>query len=87
MVSSAGIATRLSLLYTRLCARWDGPCLTAREIEVARLVAKGLTNEAVGRCLSVSTNTIKAALKRIFAKLDVDSRAEMASRLHGAGWS
>jgi formylglycine-generating enzyme required for sulfatase activity len=66
-------------------AQWEraarGGCET-----IDGLVAKGLTNQEAGRCLGVSANTIKGALKRVLAKLDVDSRAEMASRLQRAGW-
>jgi DNA-binding CsgD family transcriptional regulator len=86
LLRCASLALRLSLLITRLRARWEGPHLTERELEVACFVAKGLTNGEIGRCLAISPNTVKAALKRVFAKLDVDSRAEMVARLHDGGW-
>jgi DNA-binding CsgD family transcriptional regulator len=60
------------------------PMLTGRELEIARLVAAGLNNREIADCLSISHNTIKEALKRIFRKVDVDSRAELVARLSGA---
>jgi DNA-binding CsgD family transcriptional regulator len=59
--------------------------LTARELEIARLVAAGLNNDEIAYCLSISRNTVKDALKRVFRKVEVDSRAELAMRLAKAG--
>jgi DNA-binding NarL/FixJ family response regulator len=49
--------------------------LTARELEVLRLVAQGLTNAQVARALTVTPRTINAHLTSIYGKLDVTSRA------------
>ena len=57
--------------------------LTRREWEIADLLAAGLNNQEIANCLSISRNTVKEALKRIFRKVDVDSRAELAARLAG----
>lgn len=48
--------------------------LTERELAVLRLVADGHPNKFIGWRLELSTDTIKAHLKSIFAKLDVDDR-------------
>ena len=48
--------------------------LTAREREIAVLVADGLTNKEIGVELFISENTVKTQLKRIFEKLGVESR-------------
>ncbi|MGW2425661.1 response regulator [Streptomyces sp. NPDC001709] len=48
--------------------------LTGREREVLRLVARGLTNAAIGRRLNIGETTVKTHLVRIFTKLDVDDR-------------
>lgn len=62
--------------------RTTGDCerlpLTPRELDVAALVAEGLTNFSISRRLGVSSNTVKQALKRIFAKTGVSSRTELA---------
>jgi DNA-binding CsgD family transcriptional regulator len=55
--------------------------LTPRELEIARLVAKGLNNVEIALCLDISRNTVKEALKRIFRKAEVDSRSELVARL------
>jgi DNA-binding CsgD family transcriptional regulator len=54
-----------------------GP-LTAREREIAELVAAGRTNREIAAQLVLSTRTIEAHLRNIFAKLGVRSRVELA---------
>lgn len=51
--------------------------LTPRESEVARLAAQGLSNREIAQELFLSTDTVKAALKRVFAKLGIRSRAQL----------
>ncbi len=55
--------------------------LTPRELEIAELVAKGKTNAEIGRELWITINSVKQALKRMFRKLEVSSRAEMVAKL------
>ena len=52
--------------------------LTAREVEVLRLVALGLSDAQVAERLFVSRPTVKAHLRSIYAKLDVPSRTAAA---------
>jgi DNA-binding NarL/FixJ family response regulator len=52
--------------------------LTAREIEMARLAALGLGNQAIGVRLFVSEGTVKAHLHSVFKKLHVKNRVEMS---------
>ena len=54
-----------------------GP-LSPRETEVLRLVARGLTIAETAERLGVSGNTVKAHVKRTYAKLDVRTRAGAA---------
>jgi DNA-binding CsgD family transcriptional regulator len=51
--------------------------LTARELQVAALVALGQSNKQVSTQLQISEWTVSAHLRRIFIKLNVDSRAAM----------
>lgn len=59
-----------------------GP-LTAREREVAELVAQGMTNRAIAEELYLSPRTVDAHMARILAKLEVRSRAAVARRMSG----
>ena len=53
--------------------------LTAREYEVARLIATGLTNAEIAAELSVAPRTVSAHVEHILAKLGAGRRAEIAS--------
>ncbi|MDX1510611.1 MAG: LuxR C-terminal-related transcriptional regulator [Nitriliruptorales bacterium] len=55
--------------------------LTPAEVDVARKVADGLTNAEAAEALFVSTNTVKTHLKNIYTKLDISSRAELATEV------
>ncbi len=55
--------------------------LTTRELQIVELVALGRTNAEIGTELWITENSVKQALKRMFRKLDVASRAEMVARL------
>ena len=52
--------------------------LSARELECARLVAKGFSNKEVALLLEISPWTVAAHLKATFLKLGVRRRAELA---------
>ena len=63
-----------------------GPAgLTARELEVLALVARGLTNRNVGEALFVTEKTASAHVSSILAKLSVRSRVEAAAAAHRLG--
>ncbi len=53
--------------------------LTAREFEVARHVAEGLTNPAIAAALDIAPKTVAAHVEHILAKLSVGRRAEIAA--------
>jgi DNA-binding CsgD family transcriptional regulator len=55
--------------------------LTVTERRVAELVAEGLANKQVAAALFVSPKTVEGHLSRIYAKLGVHSRTELAHRL------
>lgn len=61
----------------QLCGQWDG-LLTERELDVARLVVQGRTNRQVAASLYVSVRTVEVHLGRVFRKLGVRSRTELA---------
>jgi len=53
--------------------------LTAREQEIAALVAEGLSNRAIAARLVISTRTVDGHVERILAKLGFSSRAQVAA--------
>ncbi len=55
-------------------------CLTRREIQIVMLVADGKVNKEIADQLKISEYTVSTHLRRIFAKLGVDSRAAMIYR-------
>jgi DNA-binding CsgD family transcriptional regulator/tetratricopeptide (TPR) repeat protein len=67
------LATRLDATEDRCPAHPEG--LSAREVEVLRLVAKGLPTVAIAEQLFLSPRTVKAHTANIFGKLGVHNRA------------
>jgi len=61
------------------------PTLSARELDVLRLVAEGVTNRGIAKRLFISEGTVKTHLVHAFAKLGAESRtaAVAAARRHG----
>lgn len=63
--------------------------LTSREVQVTRLVARGLSTEDIASTLFLSRHTVRDHLRAIFEKVGVSSRGELTSKLfvrhsHGA---
>ena len=59
--------------------------LSDRELEVLRLLDSELTGPEIARQLYVSVNTLRTHTKRIFTKLDVNTRAAAVRRGHELG--
>ncbi|MBX7084310.1 MAG: LuxR C-terminal-related transcriptional regulator [Nannocystaceae bacterium] len=59
--------------------------LTERQLDIARLVAAGLTNPAIAQKLSISPRTVTSHLDHIYTRLGISSRAALASQLATAG--
>lgn len=56
--------------------------LTARELQIVALVAEGRVNKQIADILRISEWTVSTHLRRVFAKLQVDTRAAMVSRCY-----
>lgn len=52
--------------------------LTEREVEVLRLVARGMNNKEIAAALTLAERTVKTHVSNIMAKLDVQSRTQAA---------
>jgi DNA-binding CsgD family transcriptional regulator len=80
----SGICLHLSMwsAITRSSHRsFKNERLTARELQIVELVALGHTNAEIGRELWITENSVKQALKRMFRKLEVSTRAEMVAQI------
>ncbi|HEX3621676.1 MAG TPA: LuxR family transcriptional regulator [Acidimicrobiales bacterium] len=66
---------------TRAATSDGGSRLTPQEAAVARLVAEGLTNREVATKLVVSVKTVEFHLGKVFAKLGVRSRSQLAAQV------
>ena len=59
--------------------------LSAREVEILRLVARGLSNREIGRSLFISEHTVANHMRNILRKTDCANRTEAASYAHRQG--
>jgi two-component system NarL family response regulator len=66
---------------SRRAEEWDGHArrLTSRELDVLRLVARGLSNRQIANDLVISENTVRNHVRNILEKLRVRSRVEAAA--------
>ena len=55
--------------------------MTAKEFEISLHIMEGLTNAQIAHLHFISENTVRSHIKSIFKKLDVHSRAEMATKI------
>jgi DNA-binding CsgD family transcriptional regulator len=87
LVSVSAVCTHLSVRLAQLRKQFYSTPepilkrLTPREVQIANLVAKGLTNAEIGAELWITQNSVKQALKRMFRKLEVSARTEMVAKL------
>ncbi len=66
--------------------RPGGVTLSAREREVVQLVVEGASNDEIGARLGISSRTVESHLRRLFERVEVASRTELAARALREGW-
>ena len=66
-------------IASRLAERMVRTELTARELEILKLLSKGPTNKQIGHALGISDNTVRNHVLRIIDKLEVSDRTEAAT--------
>lgn len=68
-------------MTTELAALLKTKQLTEREITIAHLTARGLSNRAMGEKIGVSEQTIKFHLTNVYKKMGLTSRAQLIVKL------
>lgn len=56
--------------------------LTSKEYEILLDIVNGLSNEQIGEKHFITINTVKSHLKKIFIKLDISSRTQVAAKIY-----
>jgi LuxR family maltose regulon positive regulatory protein len=59
--------------------------LSARELEVLRLIAEGGSNQSIADALVISVGTVKSHINRILGKLDARNRTEAVAHARAIG--
>ncbi len=75
----AGQSWLVPAVANRLAERAQRPRLTEREVQVLRLIGRGLTNREAAQVLRIAESTVKNHLNNLMAKLDVSDRTEALS--------
>jgi DNA-binding NarL/FixJ family response regulator len=60
--------------------------ISQRELEVVRLVVEGRSNDEIATHLGIASKTVESHLRRIFERVGVVSRTELATRALREGW-
>jgi LuxR family maltose regulon positive regulatory protein len=76
--------------HTPVASAWSQPSvnqalvepLSARELDVMRLIVAGHSNQAIAGKLFLSKGTVKVHIKHIYAKLEVNSRTQAVARVN-----
>jgi DNA-binding NarL/FixJ family response regulator len=82
---AAALLQRVSALAARTPYQADEGALTTRELEIATLVAEGLSNKEIARRLHITLATTKNHVHSILKKLQVTRRADVGQRLRVIG--
>ena len=77
-VMTTKLLSEFNALSRRLEEEHDGRRLTDRELEVLRLIARGMSNKDIGTELVIAENTVRNHVRNILEKLQVRSRVEAA---------
>ena len=75
------LAGRCEGAQTPALAKVGAPSLTARELEIALLAARGLTSATIADYLVLAVRTVDNHLRSVYSKLDITGRHDLAGAL------
>jgi len=75
----AGKSRIPSVVAERLAGRMGGPGLTARELDVLRLIVAGKSNKEIGGELNITEATVKTHINSLLSKMGVTDRTQAAT--------
>lgn len=79
IIAAVSVLARAGGEASRVSAPAVWNSLSAQELQVARMVAEGLSNRQIGERLYLSHRTVASHLYRIFPKLGIISRAQLTA--------
>lgn len=82
-VASGGVVFKLDATGSE---SQEHPVLTGRELQIVAAVLNGKTNKEIAHELDIASKTVEWHLARVFARMNVSSRAELAVRAERGGW-
>jgi two-component system, NarL family, response regulator LiaR len=85
LVRASGPSTEATQAFAPDTARHENLGITARELEILSLVARGLSNREIATSLFVSENTVKTHCSRVFDKLGAARRTQAVQRAKELG--
>lgn len=59
----------------------NGYRLSPRELQIAQLITEGMPNKAIAAALKIRPDTVGTYMKRMYLKLNVNTRAEMVAKV------
>jgi two-component system, NarL family, nitrate/nitrite response regulator NarL len=83
---AAALARRLSVLSADARPPAGDERLTAREVQVLRLIGEGLSNKEIATRLCIEVPTVKNHVHNVLEKLHVNRRAEAVAAVRRVGW-
>jgi LuxR family maltose regulon positive regulatory protein len=83
----AGWQSRYGSQTPQMARSASAALLSDREGEILKLITGGRSNKEIARTLAITPETVKSHMKRIFAKLEVKTRAQAVSRAQSLGFA